>query len=52
MAGGEGKRLLPLTKVLPKPLLPISGKPMIESVMQQFAKQDYNNLFPSIIRLI
>ena len=48
MAGGEGKRLLPLTKVLPKPLLPISGKPMLESVMQQFEKQDYNNFLISI----
>tara|TARA_A100001015_G_scaffold312677_1_gene418334 strand:- start:519 stop:1571 length:1053 start_codon:yes stop_codon:yes gene_type:complete len=48
MAGGEGKRLLPLTKILPKPLLPISGKPMLESVMQQFIKQEYNNFLISL----
>lgn len=30
MAGGRGERLRPLTDKLPKPLLPIGGKPIIE----------------------
>lgn len=30
MAGGIGKRLLPLTKTIPKPLLKIGAKPIIE----------------------
>lgn len=30
MAGGEGKRLLPLTKTTPKPLLKVGDKPIIE----------------------
>ena len=30
MAGGEGQRLRPLTEKLPKPLLPIGNKPIIE----------------------
>jgi NDP-sugar pyrophosphorylase family protein len=30
MAGGRGERLRPLTDSVPKPLLPISGKPIIE----------------------
>lgn len=30
MAGGEGKRLLPLTETTPKPLLKVGGKPIIE----------------------
>src|SRR3546814_195973 len=30
MAGGEGKRLRPLTAQTPKPLLPVGGKPIIE----------------------
>ena len=30
MSGGRGKRLSPLTDSIPKPMLPISGKPIIE----------------------
>ena len=29
MAGGKGTRLLPLTKIIPKPLVPINNKPML-----------------------
>ena len=37
MAGGLGKRLLPQTNVIPKPLLPINGKSMIEHVIDTFS---------------
>lgn len=30
MAGGRGKRLSPLTDTVPKPMLPLGGKPIIE----------------------
>ena len=30
MAGGKGKRLMPLTANTPKPLLIVGGKPIIE----------------------
>ena len=36
MAGGQGKRLLPLTKKLPKPLVKIDNKPIIEHIIEQF----------------
>ena len=36
MAGGKGTRLLPYTKVLPKPLIPVKGKTLIEHVISQF----------------
>jgi len=36
MAGGKGTRLEPFTKVLPKPLLPINEKPIIELIIEQF----------------
>jgi len=36
MAGGKGTRLDPFTKVLPKPLIPIGNKPVIEIIMERF----------------
>jgi dTDP-glucose pyrophosphorylase len=36
MAGGTGSRLRPLTNVLPKPLLPIGDRTIIETIMDQF----------------
>lgn len=36
MAGGKGTRLDPFTKILPKPLIPIGNKPVIELIMEKF----------------
>ena len=36
MAGGEGKRLLPHTAILPKPLIPYQGKSMAEHIIKRF----------------
>ena len=33
---GLGTRLLPLTSVIPKELLPINGKPNLEYIMEEF----------------
>ena len=33
MAGGKGKRLLPLTKNTPKAMIKIKGKPMLETLL-------------------
>jgi len=44
MAGGRGERLLPYTSVVPKPLLPIGGKPILELIIERFMDygcQDY-----------
>ena len=35
MAGGEGTRLLPLTESVPKPLLRIGGKPILEILIER-----------------
>jgi dTDP-glucose pyrophosphorylase/CBS domain-containing protein len=35
MAGGLGKRLRPLTEDIPKPMLPVGGKPLMELVIEQ-----------------
>ena len=34
MAGGEGVRLRPLTCTVPKPMVPIGGKPVIEHIIE------------------
>ncbi|MDC0059781.1 sugar phosphate nucleotidyltransferase, partial [Pelagibacteraceae bacterium] len=36
MAGGKGDRLAPFTKILPKPLIPINDKPVIEHIIEKF----------------
>lgn len=36
MAGGQGSRLAPFTHILPKPLIPIRGKPIIELIIDKF----------------
>ena len=36
MAGGEGKRMRPLTNVLPKPLIPIDDKTIAEHIIDNF----------------
>lgn len=38
MAGGKGERLLPYTSILPKPLMPVAGKTILESIMDSFSK--------------
>ena len=41
MSGGKGKRLLPFTKVLPKPLIPIKEKPVISHIIDNFENQGF-----------
>ena len=36
MAGGRGTRMEPFTKILPKPLIPVHEKPIIEHIIQRF----------------
>jgi len=38
MAGGKGTRLEPFTKILPKPLIPINDKPIIEWIIEEFSR--------------
>jgi dTDP-glucose pyrophosphorylase/CBS domain-containing protein len=35
MAGGFGKRLMPMTEDLPKPMLPVGGRPLMEHIVGQ-----------------
>lgn len=48
MAGGLGKRLQPITNVLPKPLIPIGDRTIIEHIFQRFSKHGCNNFHISV----
>jgi len=37
LAGGQGKRLRPFTSVLPKPLIPIDDRPILDILLNQLA---------------
>lgn len=41
MAGGLGKRLRPLTETVPKPMLPVGGRPLLETLVQSFVDQGF-----------
>lgn len=48
MAGGEGKRLLPLTLDTPKPLLPLRKKPIIHEIINRLKSYYLNDIYISI----
>lgn len=48
MAGGQGKRLKPLTNILPKPLIPIRDKTIIENILDSFITCGSNNFHITI----
>ncbi|MDD5131502.1 MAG: nucleotidyltransferase family protein [bacterium] len=48
MAGGEGARLHPFTKILPKPLMPIGDKPIIEIIMNRFLDYGCKDFYLSL----
>jgi NDP-sugar pyrophosphorylase family protein len=48
MAGGLGTRLKPLTNVLPKALIPIGEKTIIEDIISRFEKQGCSEFYISV----
>ena len=48
MVGGLGVRLRPLTRDYPKPLLPVDGKPILETIVGSFAEQGFKRIFLSV----
>ena len=48
MAGGKGTRLEPFTKVLPKPLIPIGDKAIIDLIIENFHKFGIKKFYLSI----
>lgn len=48
MAGGEGSRLKPLTNIIPKPLMPIGEKTILEKIIDNFCASGFYNFYVSI----
>lgn len=45
LAGGKGVRMKPLTEELPKPLLPVRGKPILEHQVELLRNHDIRDIF-------
>jgi dTDP-glucose pyrophosphorylase len=48
LAGGLGKRLHPLTENLPKPMLPVGGRPILETIIQELAENGLTHIYLSV----
>ena len=47
MAGGFGTRLHPLTEDIPKPLLDVGNRPILETILVRFIEAGFHNFFIS-----
>jgi dTDP-glucose pyrophosphorylase len=43
MAGGKGMRLRPLTKNVPKPMLKVGNKPILQTIIEKFKENGFEN---------
>lgn len=48
MAGGRGQRLHPLTESVPKPMLAMGGRPILETILMEFVEQGFRRFFISV----
>ena len=51
MAGGKGTRLLPLTKKIPKAMIKIGGRPILEHTILSVINYNFNNIIISVNHL-
>jgi NDP-sugar pyrophosphorylase family protein len=48
LAGGRGARLVPYTKILPKPLMPIGDMPILEILLRQMKRANINEVIITV----
>jgi glucose-1-phosphate cytidylyltransferase len=48
LAGGAGTRAYPYTEYLPKPMMPVAGKPILARVMEIYARQGFTDFILSV----
>ena len=48
MAGGKGTRLKPITNVIPKPMIPVGDRTILEVIMDQFESIGCNKFYMSV----
>ncbi len=48
MAGGEGRRLRPLTAAMPKPMLRLGDKPLLETILESFVGAGFRRFYISV----
>lgn len=48
MAGGQGMRLRPLTEQIPKPMLPVGNKPMLERILDRCSSAGLTDVYLSV----
>ena len=48
MAGGFGKRLYPLTRETPKPLLPVGDRPILEAILERLIENGFSQIFLAV----
>jgi mannose-1-phosphate guanylyltransferase / phosphomannomutase len=48
MAGGEGSRLRPLTSNMPKPLVPVAGRPIMEHILLHLRRHQLRDVVATV----
>lgn len=48
MAGGKGMRLRPLTENIPKPMIPVAGRPILERIILHLVSYGINRIFLAV----
>lgn len=48
MAGGKGTRLDPFTSILPKPLIPVNDRSMLELIIDNFTEYSINDFYITV----
>ena len=45
LAGGRGERMIPITNLIPKPLIPIQGRPILAHQLDQLERLKFKEVY-------